>query len=101
MYVPRARLWQRLDRASENPLTLLVAPAGAGKTLGVSGWLRRSGRSSEVTWLQAERRWTPARLGKLLEPAAGQDEDPTPSPRLVVIDDAHELPPSTLRMIDN
>ncbi|HET7196996.1 MAG TPA: LuxR C-terminal-related transcriptional regulator [Nocardioides sp.] len=101
VYVPRARLWQRLDRASENPLTVLVAPAGAGKTLGVSGWLRRSGRSSEVIWLHAERRWTPARLGKLLESAAGQDEDATPSPRLVVIDDAHELPPSTLRMIDS
>ncbi|MFL6003470.1 MAG: LuxR C-terminal-related transcriptional regulator, partial [Nocardioides sp.] len=54
-----------------------------------------------VTWLQAERRWTPARLGRLLESAAGQDDDTTPSPRLVVIDDAHELPPSTLRMIDN
>jgi LuxR family transcriptional regulator, maltose regulon positive regulatory protein len=101
VYVPRVRLWQRLDRASENPLTVLVAPAGAGKTLGVSGWLRRSGRSGEVAWLQAERRWTPTRLGKLLESAAGQDDDTAPSPRLVVIDDAHELPPSTLRMIDS
>jgi ATP/maltotriose-dependent transcriptional regulator MalT len=94
-------LWQRLDRATENPLTLLVAPAGAGKTLGVSGWLRRSGRSGGVTWIHAERRWTPARLGKLLESALGQDEDTASSPRLMVIDDAHELPPSTLRMIDS
>ena len=41
-YVPRARLWARLDVATESTLTLLVGPGGSGKTLGVSGWLRRS-----------------------------------------------------------
>ena len=39
-YVPRRRLAGQLDRATEAPVTLLVAPAGAGKTLGVSAWLQ-------------------------------------------------------------
>jgi LuxR family maltose regulon positive regulatory protein len=100
VYVPRARLWQRLDLATQNPLTLLVAPVGAGKTLGVSGWLRRTGRSTEnTTWVHADSRWTPKRLGKVLESAAGAGQETTP-PRLVVVDDAHQLPPSTLRMLD-
>ena len=101
VYVPRARLWQRLDQATQNPLTLLVAPGGAGKTLGVSGWLRRSRRSTEPTWLHADRSWTPGRLEALLDSAAGTGQDTTPGPRLVVVDDAHALPPSTLRMIDS
>ncbi|MGH3366835.1 MAG: hypothetical protein ACRDOY_06505, partial [Nocardioidaceae bacterium] len=68
VYVPRARLWQRLDLATQNPLTLLVAPVGAGKTLGVSGWLQRTGRSMEGTiWVHADHSWTPGRLEALLE----------------------------------
>ncbi len=101
VYVPRARLWQRLDVATQNPLTLLVAPVGAGKTLGASGWLRRSERSTEATWLHADRSWTPKRLEALLESSAGKGDGTTPWPRLLVVDDAHALPPSTLRMIDS
>src|SRR5687767_14574141 len=41
VYVPRRRLWQQLDRAVRgSAVTMLVAPVGAGKTLGVGGWLR-------------------------------------------------------------
>ena len=101
VYVPRARLWQRLDVATQNPLTLLVAPVGAGKTLGVSGWLRRIGRSMEgTTWVHADPSWRPARLETVLKSASRPGQETTPRPRLVVVDDAHELPPSTLRMID-
>jgi len=39
VYIPRHRLWEQLDRATEGALTLLVAPGGAGKTLGVGGWV--------------------------------------------------------------
>ncbi|MGH3335257.1 MAG: hypothetical protein ACRDOZ_05500, partial [Nocardioides sp.] len=99
--MPRARLWQRLELATQNPITLLVAPVGAGKTLGVSGWLRRTGRSMEgTTWVHADPSWTPKRLKTVLESAARPGQETTPWPRLVVVDDAHELPPSTLRMID-
>ena len=101
VYVPRARLWQRLDLATENPLTLLVAPVGSGKTLGVSGWLRRTGASMHGTiWVHADPSWTPDRLEALLESAAGTSQESTPLPRLVVVDDAHKLPPDTLRRID-
>ena len=46
VYVPRARLWSRLEDATSSGVTLVVAPVGAGKTLGVAGWLRATGRSS-------------------------------------------------------
>jgi LuxR family transcriptional regulator, maltose regulon positive regulatory protein len=100
VYVPRARLWQRLEVATQNPLTLLVAPVGAGKTLGVSGWLRRTGRSVEDTiWIHADSSWTPRRMAPLLDSAAHDGPEAT-VPGLVVVDDAHALPASTLRLID-
>ena len=123
MYVPRARLWQRLDAATQSTVTLLVAPVGAGKTLGVSGWLRRTAQSEGALWVHADATWTPERLAALIRAAAapavpeprdpdqphtdtdvGPDEaDPeqAPSPQLVVVDDAHALPASTVRMIDS
>jgi LuxR family transcriptional regulator, maltose regulon positive regulatory protein len=100
VYVPRARLWQRLDLATQNPLTVLVAPVGSGKTLGVSGWLRRTGRSIEGTWVHADKTWTSERMETLLASAAPTGQGPTDLPRLVIVDDAHALPASTLRMID-
>src|SRR3954451_17058783 len=33
VYVPRPRLWERLDRATASAVTLLVAPGGAGERL--------------------------------------------------------------------
>lgn len=88
-YVPRPRLWAQLDRASDGAATLLVGPGGAGKTLGVVGWLRESGRSHGVKWVRADRSWTVERLLPLLS-----------ADRLVVIDDAHELPAATIRALD-
>jgi LuxR family transcriptional regulator, maltose regulon positive regulatory protein len=101
VYVPRAELWQRLDIATKNPLTLLVAPVGAGKTLGVSGWLRRTNQDRDCTWVHAEPSWTGERLDAVLEWAAGEGADDAAPPRLVVVDDAHALPRSTLHMIDS
>ena len=101
VYVPRAELWQRLDIATRNPLTLLVAPVGAGKTLGVSGWLRRTDQATGCTWVHADPSWTPERLDAVLEWAAREDEGEALPPRLVVVDDAHALPSSTLRLIDS
>ena len=46
VYVPRVRLWSRLEDATSSGVTLVVAPVGAGKTLGVAGWLRATGPSS-------------------------------------------------------
>jgi LuxR family transcriptional regulator, maltose regulon positive regulatory protein len=100
VYVPRAVLWQRLDIATRNPLTLLVAPVGAGKTLGVSGWLQRTEQSMDGAWVHADPSWTPDRLNAVLDWAAGENEDEALPPRLVVVDDAHALPRATMQMID-
>ncbi len=101
VYVPRARLWQRLDLATQGALTLLVAPVGAGKTLGVSGWLRRTGLADDTVWVHADPTWVPERLQELLDACApGEDPAAQPFPSLVVIDDAHALPQSTLRLLD-
>lgn len=88
-YVPRRRLWARLDDAAAGAATLVVGPGGAGKTLGVVGWLRETGRAADVAWVRSDASWIPARLMPLLAPD-----------RLVVVDDAHELPAATIRALD-
>lgn len=88
-YVPRRRLWAHLDDAVDGAATLLVGPGGAGKTLGVAGWLRETGRTEHTTWVRADATWTPDRLLPLLAPD-----------QLVVVDDAHELPIATVRALD-
>jgi LuxR family transcriptional regulator, maltose regulon positive regulatory protein len=103
VYVPRPRLWEKLDVATDHGVTALVAPVGAGKTLGASGWLQASGNAADSIWVHADGSWSWRRLQRLLD-AAGQggDEPTTPDgrPRLVVIDDAQALPAATLRLIE-
>src|SRR4051794_37626898 len=89
-YVPRRRLWAHLDDAVEGAATLLLGPGGAGKTLGVAGWLRETGRTEDSVWVRADATWTPEQLLPLLGPG-----------RLVVIDDAHDLPMATVRALDH
>lgn len=50
--VPRPRLFQRLDRGVQRPLTLVSAPAGYGKTTLVSSWLDNSG--CQRAWLSLD-----------------------------------------------
>lgn len=88
-YVPRRRLWAQLDVAADGAATLVIGPGGAGKTLGVVGWLRETDRTANVAWVRADASWTPGRLLPLLA-----------SDRLVVVDDAHELPAATVRALD-
>ncbi|MFI8525884.1 LuxR C-terminal-related transcriptional regulator [Promicromonospora sukumoe] len=110
IYVPRLRLWQRLDEATEGAVTLLVAPAGAGKTLGVTGWLRQAApaHAEHAVWVRADDSWTAERIDAALDGPADAVDDggpggpagPGSTPHLVVVDDAHLLPPSALRRID-
>lgn len=97
VYVPRPRLWDRLDAAADGAVTLVVAPAGAGKTLGVAGWLTHAarGRADDMTWIHADAGWCGDRLGELLDASASEAP-----PRLVVVDDAHALPSEALNQID-
>jgi ATP/maltotriose-dependent transcriptional regulator MalT len=104
---------------------LVVAPAGAGKTLGVGGWLQHHAlalplggcppaetEGREALWITGDASWDPGRLADLLDltaqrphcvdsedrqPAVGYQPDPL---RLLVIDDAHLLPPSAIGLLD-
>ncbi len=99
IYLPRSRLWDRLEAAAATPMTLLVGPVGSGKTLGVAGWLRYGpgDRATHTRWLQASRRLTPSRLEQLLDSRA---EAADGAPGLIVIDDAHCLPAASTRLLN-
>ena len=98
VYVPRSRLWQLLDESAEVAVRLLVAPVGAGKTLGVGGWAREARGEDDVRWINGDRSWTPERLTELLDGLPkGRDRRLR---TLVVVDDAHLLPAGTIRMVD-
>jgi LuxR family maltose regulon positive regulatory protein len=93
-YLERPALWTMLDGGTDLGVTMLVAPAGAGKTLGVAGWLQQ--RTPEPTeWVDGHQQSGP-RLDRLLE-EAGDREGP---PALVVVDDAHLLPATAVRALD-
>jgi ATP/maltotriose-dependent transcriptional regulator MalT len=103
-YVPRDRLWDRLDEVTRLGVTVVTGPTGAGKTLGIAGWVRDRGHHLDgAVWLQADADLTPPRLEAVLDRAA-EGLGPGPSarrlPRLVVIDGADELPPSSVRFVD-
>src|SRR3954469_10095845 len=106
VYVPRLRLWEQLERATDHAVTLLVAPVGAGKTLGVSGWLHYSPspQAEDAVWITADSTWSPERLDAVLDDAdthGGRPGVQGRAPRLVVVDDAHLLPAAALRLIDH
>ena len=93
-YLERPGLWAVLDGSTDLGVTVLVAPAGAGKTLGVAGWLQQ--RAVEPTlWVDAHGQTGPS-LSRLLDRAADNEGQPA----LVVVDDAHELPATAVRVLD-
>src|SRR3954447_22767591 len=103
VYIPRHRLWEQLDRATEGALTLLVAPGGAGKTLGVGGWVTVTSvpHAKTATWIQGDGPSAAERLERLVSAGAPADLTDTDSwPPLVIVDDAHALPAATVRMLD-
>ena len=51
--VERPRLFALLDRGASAPVTLICAPAGSGKTVLLSSWLR--GAQHPVAWVGVER----------------------------------------------
>lgn len=52
--IARPRLLERLDGGIEVPLTLLVAPAGTGKSALVSSWAAAGGPPGPVAWLSLD-----------------------------------------------
>ena len=50
----RPRLLERLTEGTEGPLTLVAAPAGAGKTMLLGSWVRARRLPGPVTWLSLD-----------------------------------------------
>ncbi|MEI8407741.1 MULTISPECIES: LuxR C-terminal-related transcriptional regulator [unclassified Kribbella] len=90
--VTRERLHSALDLGVRAPLTLLIAPAGTGKTVLLADWVARRRQAGEsVTWVPGE---SPGSLGQTLHEAVGTDQTSPPDP--IVVDDAHLLPAATV-----
>lgn len=51
-YVPRPRLLDRLDLALRSPITVVVAPAGSGKSVLLSSWARSDRATGPVAWVE-------------------------------------------------
>lgn len=50
--LPRPHLMERLNRAATQPLVVIAAPAGWGKTTLVDGWVRQAGRP--IGWVSLD-----------------------------------------------
>jgi LuxR family transcriptional regulator, maltose regulon positive regulatory protein len=96
-YVPRKLLWSRLDSGVRGAVTMVVAPTGAGKTLGVAGWLQQSEAGRDAIWLNGESSFSVRHLAGVLNLAKRTPHD---TPRVVVVDDAHLLPPACIRLVN-
>ena len=119
--VERPRLFKLLDTGVERPVTLVAAPAGAGKTLLLTSWISAGSPPGEVAWLSLDggdndpvRFWAyvlaalgrsgavPADSGLLaVQPSPADDDallasllhglEELASPVVLVLDDVHEL----------
>jgi len=90
--VPRERLYSALDLGVRGPLTMLVAPAGTGKTVLLSAWVARRRQSGgSVTWVSGQ--W-PESLYEVLHDT--QDAEVTKPPDPIIVDDAQLLPSTTV-----
>jgi ATP/maltotriose-dependent transcriptional regulator MalT len=100
VYIPRPQLWEQLESATLEPMTLLVAPGGAGKTLGVGGWVRTrtSPGVDDPIWVQGSETLVAQDLRRLVEQSASSTQGG--APRLVIVDDAQALPSAALRALD-
>jgi LuxR family maltose regulon positive regulatory protein len=90
--VTRERLHSALDLGVGSPLTMVIAPAGTGKTVLLSDWVTRRRRAGEpVVWVPGH---TPGSLQGFLEQVDGAEGSQLLDP--IVVDDAHLLPASTV-----
>ena len=116
--VPRQRLESALESATRQPLTVVVAPAGAGKTSGLARWA--AAVDPAPAWLVAHKGDPPEVLAEAMLAAAGVRDEVAPDwsaedlpgrvaqllrsttgePRALVIDDAHCLAPASWAVLD-
>ncbi len=99
----------RLDDIVDRPVTLVVAPAGAGKTTSLAAWCRGH-PATAVSWVRSGSDLTTGLFAARLLDAAGarpsqseaileqlQKAEPR---RVVVVDDAHLMPSACFRLVD-
>lgn len=87
LFVPRPRLDRFLDRVPTTPASLVVAPAGSGKTAAAAAWAARAGEAGHlITWLRPER---PTDIAAHL--AADRARTAAEPSSILVIEDAHLL----------
>jgi LuxR family maltose regulon positive regulatory protein len=107
--VARERLYAALDSSSKLPLTLLVAPAGTGKTVLLSAWAERHiGTQAKVVWVAThDHHLLKTRLCEAVNKKTGPVlkvlEDAVSAgvvPDIVVVDDAHLLARQQLQLLE-
>jgi LuxR family transcriptional regulator, maltose regulon positive regulatory protein len=118
-WVDRPRLLARLDVAIERPVTLVIAPPGAGKTVTLAHWAHEH-TEQKVRWLNARhvdvamlcrellacagvRRSDAETTGDTVEEVIARVGDLLATRRareLLVVDDAHRLPHSCYVLLD-
>ena len=83
--ITRSRLEERLAVGSSGALTVVEAPSGSGKTLGVARWSADQTAASGVVWLDAsgvshhgQRFWSDIRSGLIAVGAGSLPPDPLP-----------------------
>jgi LuxR family maltose regulon positive regulatory protein len=116
--VRRPRLVQRLDRGTHQPLVLISAPAGYGKTTLLSEWYAGPGRDGPLAWLTLDpedndpiRFFTYFILAlRRLKPGLGEmalsalQSPVPPAPRIILsglINDLCEIPPPFVLVLDD
>ena len=94
-WVPRPRLDQLLDRATRRPLTVVVAPAGTGKSAMLRGWAaQQSPRKHRVLWVDCR---GPGRTSAANVAAVLSQARSARARSVIVLDDAHLLRPRDLK----
>ena len=90
--VPRPALDAFLSGVRRGPVSVVVAPAGSGKTAAAAAWARSEARGGgRVAWVPAlEARRHASALSAALAAGLAGDHGSTERP-VIVLDDAHQL----------
>ncbi len=72
--VARPRLHSMLDESAHTPVTLVAAPAGWGKTVLLSSWIRSHPDQDVIAWLSTEPEDDSRRFSSYLRACLGRDQ---------------------------
>lgn len=94
--VHRPRIYEQLDQGANARLTVIVAPAGSGKTTALAQWVNE--RTVPISWVTATSD-SAASMGELQ--TALQEAENASGPAGVIVDDAHRLPAQAWPVIES